>query len=179
MLILSDHYILGTTLNLIRIPLLLILAYVVWRSIRNKNIPLRNIGAILFTVLTIHTINKYIGYEDVLPVDGKPSHLKVLSVNLMEDNENHAQTIDLILDNKSDIVVLQEYTPKWQIALDRKMGKRYRYKVRDPKVGKSGLAVYSIHPVKLVKSVMDENNEAIAQLVEVTNASYSALLVNA
>jgi endonuclease/exonuclease/phosphatase (EEP) superfamily protein YafD len=179
MLILSDHYLFGTALNLIRVPLLGILIYVIWRSVQNRNPPIRNIGALLFTILAIHTINRYIGYENTAPLIGKSSHLKVLSVNLDEEEKNYNHVISLILDNKSDVVVFQEFTPQWQIALDRKIGKKYRFKVRDARVGKSGLAVYSIHHVKLIKSVLDDDKNPIAQLIELTNASYRSLLVNA
>jgi len=81
-----------------------------------------------------------------LPEPGEPT-LKVLSYNLNFGMAGDAETIDVIRDADADLVVLQETTPEWELALSDELGARYPHRLFRHCCRAGGLAVLSKLPL--------------------------------
>jgi len=74
------------------------------------------------------------------------SSLSLLSINVNYQNRSYQAVLDEITDNKSDLVVFQEYTPKWHQAISA-ISKDYPYETHIFKENNFGLAVWSKYPI--------------------------------
>ncbi len=80
-----------------------------------------------------------------LPItrDGNPqTKLRMLSCNIYHENENHDEFISLVREVDPDIFVVIEFTPQWQVALE-KLGESYPYQILEPRLLGAGVGVYS------------------------------------
>jgi len=90
------------------------------------------------------------------------SVFELLSINVNYQNEAYEAVLDEITDKKPDIVVFQEYTPKWHRAV-ASLSQNYPYETHIFKDNHFGLAVWSRFPIKdtLVHYFADVNTPTL------------------
>ncbi|MCW2962419.1 MAG: Integral rane protein, partial [Thermoleophilia bacterium] len=69
-----------------------------------------------------------------------------MTVNLLVGNPDRAAVARDILAADPDVIVLQEYDPKWHRTLHAKLGTRYPYEVHETRDDSFGSAIYSRTP---------------------------------
>lgn len=75
------------------------------------------------------------------------ANLRVMTVNLLWVNRNTAPIIDEILAENPDLLLLQEYTPIWHLAMQNALTETYPYYFGHPTEEAFGTAIYSKHPL--------------------------------
>ena len=78
------------------------------------------------------------------PATGTP--LRVMSVNLMYDNHDHAAVIAAVRAADADVVAFEEYTVTWDAALQPALSAAYPYRCAEPRHFAAGLALFSKRP---------------------------------
>ena len=68
--------------------------------------------------------------------------VKILLCNVYHGNREYQRFIDLIDQTDPDIIVIVEFTPQWQQALNR-LEDSYQHRILEPKVFGAGAGVYS------------------------------------
>lgn len=72
--------------------------------------------------------------------------LKVMSVNLLYENHHTGPIIAQIGAENPDVVLFQEYTPEWGVALRAALMEQMPYVAEQPQDGAFGVAVFSRRP---------------------------------
>ncbi len=92
----------------------------------------------------------------------------VLAQNLYYRNEDHRRTVGAVLERRADVLVLTEFTPEAERALDSLGGdeleERYPHQWRDTRRFGAGLAVLSALPVEEVVRVPLSEPAVVARL---------------
>ncbi len=83
------------------------------------------------------------GGDDRKPADA----IKVLQANLFKFNFDPAHMLKLIEKESPDLIVLAEFTPRWEKSLQAVEG-AYRYRARQAREGSWGMGVYSKLPLR-------------------------------
>jgi endonuclease/exonuclease/phosphatase (EEP) superfamily protein YafD len=81
--------------------------------------------------------------------------LRVMTINLLGINQDHAGMIAEIQAADPDVLILQEYRPHWDEALVAALGSTYPYRVREPRPGNFGAATFSKLPMVGVPEVRE------------------------
>lgn len=76
--------------------------------------------------------------------------LRVMTVNLLFDNERYDEVFTAIFEDEPDILLVQEYTLAWHQQFQARVTKRYPHFVSLPGTDPSGVAIYSRLPFKEV-----------------------------
>lgn len=76
-----------------------------------------------------------------------PPNLQIMSANLLWVNRNTAPLINEILEEKPDLLLLQEYTPRWHAAIQTALSSTYPYYVGHPSDEAFGAAIYAKYPL--------------------------------
>ena len=76
--------------------------------------------------------------------------IKILSLNLLHENDSFERTIESIHEIDADIVLLVEYTSRWKLHL-QELTERYPHHVLRPRRMGSGMAIYSKKPLESFK----------------------------
>lgn len=71
---------------------------------------------------------------------------RVMTVNLLMVNQNTGPLTDEIVRNAPDVLLLQELTQNWQVALETAIGANYPYRIHECRDDSFGAAIYSRHP---------------------------------
>jgi endonuclease/exonuclease/phosphatase (EEP) superfamily protein YafD len=74
------------------------------------------------------------------------SGVTVVSQNLAHSNHNVSDAVAILKEENADIVLLQEYTPSWDVALES-LRSGYPHAVTVPQAGGFGIAVFSKIPI--------------------------------
>ena len=74
-----------------------------------------------------------------------PPHLPVLQANVLSSNTEHQRLFDLLDKEAPDLVLLQEVSPQWLIALDA-LRQSYPYSYAEAREGNFGIALFSRVP---------------------------------
>jgi endonuclease/exonuclease/phosphatase (EEP) superfamily protein YafD len=112
----------------------------------------------VFTILRSHRIASVIGFIAAgaswaviatVPVAARSadSGVIVVSQNLSHRNDDASGVVAMLEGEDADIVLLQEYTPFWDVALDS-FRSGYPYAVTVPQAGAFGIAVFSKIPIE-------------------------------
>lgn len=73
--------------------------------------------------------------------------VKVLQFNVLKGNENKEETIELILEQNADIVMLEEINAEWGRLLEEKMKVEYPYHRINTREDFFGIALFSKYPL--------------------------------
>jgi len=105
------------------------------------------IGAIAATAVlnAVVVLPWYVGEED--PSDGVK--LKLLHANVLSSNTEYDRLISLLETEAPDLVMLQEVSPDWLVALDE-LRADYPYSYAEARQGNFGIALFSRMPLKSV-----------------------------
>jgi endonuclease/exonuclease/phosphatase (EEP) superfamily protein YafD len=80
-------------------------------------------------------------------VDGK-ANLRLLLVNVNYKNSQYLRVINYIADVNADVVILEEFTPKWQKQVEESLvEKTFPYKILAAREDTFGIAVFSRFPI--------------------------------
>lgn len=93
------------------------------------------------------------------PADGGPQ-LRVMSYNLNYGLAGDDATLRAIADGKAEVVLLQETTPAWELALRHRFADRYPYMTFHHCCGAGGLAVLSVHPIRSEQRLEPTDDDA-------------------
>lgn len=74
------------------------------------------------------------------------THLKIMQLNLLLDNQAHEKVVQLIQKEKPDIIGFEEVRPHWVAGL-KSIEKDYPYRVIEPDMFAFGIALYSRYPL--------------------------------
>jgi len=85
------------------------------------------------------------------PDAGNTDTIKVLQFNVLKENENKEETIELILSENADIVMLEEINEEWGRVLEEKMTEAYPYYKIHPREDFFGIAFFSKYPLTEVE----------------------------
>lgn len=100
---------------------------------------------LLFSVyssfLFVREIEMYEGAETIA------ESVKVLQFNVLKGNENKEETIELILDQNADLVMLEEINEEWGSLLKEKMPFKYPYYKINSREDFFGIALFSKYPI--------------------------------
>lgn len=89
----------------------------------------------------------------ILPLYRTPAALaaapavRLLSLNLNYVNTAHRQVIELLTESEPDVIVLQEFTTRWEQALQGALA-RYPYRLTAPREDPFGIALFSRLPLQ-------------------------------
>lgn len=72
--------------------------------------------------------------------------VKLMSANLLAFNRDTGPIVAEIVAENPDVLMLQEFTPHWQAAIDTAINDRYPHRVLMPQTDCFGLAIYSKRP---------------------------------
>ncbi len=72
--------------------------------------------------------------------------VRLASINLRGRNEETGRLLELLATEQPEVVVFQEFTPRWATTLAR-LQAQYRYSVQVPREGAFGIALLSVYPV--------------------------------
>ena len=75
-----------------------------------------------------------------------PKPMKVMSFNLLVQNQQHAEVIRRIVTEDPDVVTILEYASHWHEALAA-LDEQYPYSVKQPRWHGFGMAIFSKHPL--------------------------------
>jgi len=100
----------------------------------------------------------------------------IVSQNLSFANGQVVTALGELVEQDSDILVLQEYTPEWHNAL-AELAERYQYTITVPRNGAFGIAVYSKIPVKSHKIHIFGNTQTPFIEVELDSPKLQARLI--
>ena len=120
--------------------------------------------AVFATILSVFAILRNVHYASVIgfiaagvgwilvatvPVAATTadSGVTVVSQNLAHRNHNVGGVVAMLEQENADIVLLQEYTPSWHVALES-LRNRYPHAVTVPQAGGFGIAVFSKIPIE-------------------------------
>jgi len=67
---------------------------------------------------------------------------KIVCINLLSSNHEFKEVERFIIENSPDLIVLEEFTSRWQLMLEPKL-KAYKYRLSLPRKDNFGMAVYS------------------------------------
>lgn len=73
--------------------------------------------------------------------------LSIMSVNLQKRNYRTRPLISQIRETAPDVLLLQEYTPAWRMALEKALAMEYPYRTGVARVDSYGVAIYSRLPL--------------------------------
>lgn len=90
------------------------------------------------------------------PPAANGSSLRVMSMSLLSTLRDASSACDAILDQKPDVVSVQELTPRFADEMSLKLAAMYPYSIVQPKELYDGLAVFSKQPITLEASPLDE-----------------------
>lgn len=179
MIIARKHYLLGSGLNLVRVPLLIATAVLFILCCRFKS---RGIAAysflFMFALLSIEGLWN-IGHEyrlKVNPLNVVHKEISVLSYNLYFRNQKPGEIINQINRFQPDIVAFQEVTPYWDRLLQTSL--HYPYKISKPLKGTHGLAIYSKYPVSNIRYINNQSGRPVAQFCRININNKSVAFSN-
>jgi endonuclease/exonuclease/phosphatase (EEP) superfamily protein YafD len=82
------------------------------------------------------------------PAASNAVHLKLMHANVLGGNKDYAALIAVVEEERPDVLVLQEFTEKWEEQLRYPLGSQYPYSKLAPRQGGSGMALYSRYPLE-------------------------------
>ena len=93
--------------------------------------------------------------------------LTLASINVYSGNEDAQPLLTLLAAERPDVVVLQEFTPRWAAATAT-LAERYPYRVLRPRAGNFGLALVSRYPIvrEQTISLADTDHPTIAATLQ-------------
>lgn len=97
-----------------------------------------------FAVMNLGTIAPY--YAGMPSAQATPPAYRALLLNVEAENDRHAAVRELITLQNPDLLVLVETTHAWLDALEP-LHDRYPYRVRQPREGHFGIALFSRFPL--------------------------------
>ncbi|MEM1033895.1 MAG: endonuclease/exonuclease/phosphatase family protein [Myxococcota bacterium] len=97
--------------------------------------------------------------EPLAPPATAPA-LRVMSYNVNYGLAGDGATIDAIAAGEADVVLLQETTPAWEVALRRRFSSRYPHMTFHHCCGAGGLAALSVHPVRVAQRLEPSDADA-------------------
>jgi len=99
-------------------------------------------GLLLAVALNASLVLPWYFADDVALSDKR---LKVLYANVLSTNTQHERLFDLLDAEAPDVVMLQEVSPQWLMALDR-LRQSYPYSYAEAREGNFGIALFSRVP---------------------------------
>lgn len=81
-----------------------------------------------------------------LPAKTKGKPLQIMSVNLLARNRKTTSVIQKIIEVQPDVIVLQEYSPKWHRAFSRNFASQYPHAIYKVRTDSFGGAIYAKIP---------------------------------
>jgi len=102
--------------------------------------------AILLSLINIYPVMGFYFQKGAIGQDVQPNNIiKVMSLNLYDQNNDYANTLIEIEHQDPDLLFLIEFTHKWARNLS-KIDTRYPYKIALPRKDSFGIALYSKTP---------------------------------
>ncbi|QOV87754.1 endonuclease/exonuclease/phosphatase family protein [Humisphaera borealis] len=128
----------------VQFHLALLLAFIVAVAllIRARRLALAAVVPMLFTL--VPAAMQFLPRPAPPTAIGKP--LRIMSVNLLMANEDTDGIIEEIIAASPDVVFLQEYTPHWHQAVERRLGVDYPYESHIARDDSFGIAIRSRTP---------------------------------
>lgn len=110
--------------------------------------PLFTISLLLLTIPhAVHIGNYYVDNTQDFKLHGTP--LKILSINVLQQNSQHDETLDFIQDFDPDILIVVEFSEPWVKALKSRLSERFPYSTYSSGRIWHGNYVFSKQPLKL------------------------------
>ena len=122
-------------------------------------------------VIGIGFVNFYIPRFEVTGSD-----FRVCSMNVLSTNKDFQKALDVIEEEKPDVLVVQELSPPWVEKL-KVLAEKYPYQKNSPQNGNFGLGIYSKFPMKntKVKTLCDVNIPTIITDLEIGNKTITLI----
>lgn len=108
------------------------------------------------------------------PVSAKKSSVKILLSNVLTSNPLHFKAVNILKQNKPDIVVLEETNKDWLKSF-RTIEKVYKYSVKVPRNDNFGIALYSKYP--LINTKVDYWGSSYKKPVILTNIKLNGKII--
>ncbi len=144
----KNHYLLGTALNIVQYPIVVLVALIFWRRSK-RGIKLNY--KILFVIGGLLILNWC--YEHARRIDWSGSsnvkhEVSILTYNLFFKNKYKQKIIDEIRKHDPDVLVVQELTESWNLALTNQVYSKYKYRRTYVNNGTHGLGIFSKYPIQ-------------------------------
>jgi len=131
------------------------------------------IMVLLLGCLAIHSVEvlRFQTWTYKKPITNAAS-IRVMTSNLWVSNSDHSGQINYIHQIDPDVIVFQEYTPAWHIALTRELTE-YSHQVTAPTSSPFGIALFSKVPIKQseITTFATENIPSIDAIIEFKDQS--------
>lgn len=119
-----------------------------------------------------------------LPMDLSPSrpsawHFRVFHMNVLRSNTAYHEAIVQAMDSDADVVSVQEVSFEWAQALCNGLGEHYPYVHIEPRTDCYGIALFSKHPFRRVRTVTLKDAPFIDALLDVGAGSVRLIAVHA
>ena len=136
----------------------------------------KKLSALILIIIAVFW-NSYFIVPYFLQPNNSPhrKEIKITSVNLLSSNSQENLVIKFLTKEDPDILILMEFTPKWEEKLD-KVIKKYEYREIVPRLDNFGIAVLSKYKMDSSIDYFDLNNKpSIVSNLELENQILSVV----
>lgn len=133
-------------------------------------------AAVLGTVMVLVQVRTP-AVELVRVGDGAP--LRILHMNVLQPNEQHADAVARALGSDADLISVQEVGPEWAADLAAGLRERYPYQHIEPRTNCYGIALFSRIPFQEVHTVVVAGSPFIEAVVRAGEQPVRVLAVHA
>lgn len=179
LLIGESHFVLGSALNVVQIPLFII--GFLWCWIKRKST-----SALIYKGLLLSSFLLFLhwGYQEVRSIKfdtevRETETISLLSYNVFFRNKYPNSVLQEIKKTDASILLVQELTPKWNTWIAEAVGAQYPYQKTVVHKGTHGLGVYSKYPIKSNHFIKNSSGLAINQVCVINVKGKEIALVNA
>lgn len=175
-----NHLFIGSFLSFARWLLLVSGLWFLYRIRKNQG-GLKTLKTLLIIAITgLFVEFSWVSFSEYRGEDiSTGKELSLMTYNLYFKNNYKKNSIDRILEENADILVLQEITLSWNTTLGKSLGNRYPYRKVIALNGTHGTGIYSKYPIGSHKRLNNSSNLPIAQIITVKVGKQKIRLINA